>query len=1198
MTLPKICCWNVRGFTSSDRVLTCKRLIAAHHIDFLCILEAKISSTHLNDQWFFHTHMVFSNEESYDNFNFSNPGRIWLKWNSDVITFTPSFRSSQLIHGVIQTGDSEKFWISVVYAANSLEERKSLWSDLESIAANINSPWIIMGDFNCFKDANDKMGGAPPHFSQLGELNNWYSSSGTFDLASTGLHYTWFNQRASDPVHVKLDRMMVNQQWLDLYPKSFYKVEPPGTSDHSPILLNSGSAYSISGRFQFKDYWTNMEGYWSELIAAFSVHFGGSPICNLYGKLRLLKSSLKKKEWADSSFIKCKISAVEQRQSHLLSHINANPLDPFLNAQLKDINGELHNLNSAWSSWIIQRAKARWLSNGEDDLGFLYARIKSRGNHNRISELTTTDGTFSTHKEIAIAAISYFKNLYNTPTPCCPYLSNLPAGATIPPHLILPLIASVTNEEIKTVVFSGPNASSPGPDGFTFSFYKKSWEVIGLYVCNAVKHFFSMGTLPPAAKATAIALIPKHSHASNISDYRPISLCNVLYKIIAKILANRLKEVFPFIIHKSQSGFISNRIASDNIVLAADILRTFNAVKAKKIFCAKLDIKKAFDTVSRDFLIQRLFLKGFPEQFINWIKGCILDTPFSVNINGSLEGFFKSSSGLRQGCSLSPLLFTVVMDAFSCMLDEGEFKGISCGNMDFNHLLYADDVLVFGEASLLNAKTLKDALNSFAASSGLCINDSKSSVLFSTNTINAMDISTLLGFSLADQSFSYLGLPISIKNLTATHFQPLLSKLSTLLAGWKVKFLSFAGRIQYLKFTIANIIAYWIRGAILSKSCCKIIDRLCSRFLFHGSSIEKKLHLISWKKTCLPTELGGLGIPSIQSLSFGFSCSFIWRFFSQNSLTVDWLRQKYLSPFKPPSPKASKYWSFTCSTATKLKPFLKFVVTRENCSLDAIWDPWINGSTVSELLHISNSKFIAVQNFVYEGYWQLSGSMLSGISHYINSIPILQQSNGCVEWVGSGKPSFKTFRKLFFVEFEKVSWASFIWHKRFALRYSSYGWLAVCDGLKTADILRSRNIITGSTCHLCGKEDESILHMFFTCEFSFGVISALLPSLGCFLFRPSLLQSFEFFDDMQHLDRQDKNFCFLVICCSVYFLWRERNVRCFEGTSEDMNYICFKISQAIKAKTKCWKSFERLNIKFPHCFLLQHHSITDGFPGQ
>ncbi|XP_020687236.1 uncharacterized protein LOC110103034 [Dendrobium catenatum] len=105
--------------------------------------------------------------------------------------------------------------------------------------------------------------------------------------------------------------------------------------------------------------------------------------------------------------------------------------------------------------------------------------------------------------------------------------------------------------------------------------------------------------------------------------------------------------MLPYIIHPSQGGFIQQRFISVNIVLAADLLEDFNRNAKEKFLCAKFDISKAFDTVSREFILQHLYDKRFPDKFIDWIKACIMDVHFSICINGALEGYFNSSSGLR-----------------------------------------------------------------------------------------------------------------------------------------------------------------------------------------------------------------------------------------------------------------------------------------------------------------------------------------------------------------------------------------------------------------------------------------------------------------------------------------------------------------------------------------------------------------------
>ncbi|PKU86009.1 Putative ribonuclease H protein [Dendrobium catenatum] len=694
-------------------------------------------------------------------------------------------------------------------------------------------------------------------------------------------------------------------------------------------------------------------------------------------------------------------------------------------------------------------------------------------------------------------------------------LDPIPIGSTIPPNLVSSLIILVTDLEIHDVVFAGSSSKAPGPDGFTFEFYKETWEIIGTHVCKAVKQFFSTGFLPRGAKATAIVLIPKGSHASNILDYRPISLCNVFYKIIAKIISNRMREVMPFIINSSQAGFIKDRMSTDNVVLASDILRDFTGNGREKLFCAKLDIRKAFDTISRTFLLNRLLEKGFPPQFVGWIKGCIEDVYFSVSINGGLEGFFSSSFGLRQGCPLSPLLFSVVMDAFSYGLTASNFKGIFSNNLMINHLLYADNILVFGEASIQNANSLQIVLSSFAMHSGLVVNNAKCRILFSHNNPLANVITARLGFTQTENTLTYLGIPISTKKLKTSHLQPLLSRLSTLLAGWKVKFLSFAGRIQFLKFTIVNTIAYRIRGAVIPKGICRHIEKLCSKFLIHGTHSEKKLHLIAWTKTCLPKCYGGLGLPSLDALAFAFGCSFLWRYFNSPSLVAAWFRNKFSSPWKPCLPNASKFWKGIADIALKIKDKLNFHVINENCTLSMLWDPWCHGN--SGLGAALSSRLIGVVgDFIIDGCWSLPSQLDPSVYTSITSTPILVHPHPQVSWNGMNLPSFKVFLMEFYSELNIVPWFKFVWHSHYALKYASFTWLAMLGGLKTADVLAKRNIFLPPACPLCRNEDESIVHCFFQCDFSFFVISTLLPSLNNFLLHPNLHQVFQFVDGVEN----------------------------------------------------------------------------------
>ncbi|PKU80900.1 Putative ribonuclease H protein [Dendrobium catenatum] len=762
-------------------------------------------------------------------------------------------------------------------------------------------------------------------------------------------------------------------------------------------------------------------------------------------------------------------------QSDILIDLQTSPLSADLNYKLKLVNAKLAYLHSSWTSCISQRAKAYWLTKGEDDLGYLYSKIKSRNNKNIIREITSVSGTFSSHSSISESIISHFNSLFNAPIAAVVEDYNIPVGKVIPSQLISLLTAPFLDEDIKKIVFSRKSIVAPDPDGFTFEFYKKTWHLRGPKMCRAIKIFFTTGFLPRATKATAIALIPKGLHASHITDYRPISLCNVFYKVIAKLLANRMKIVLPHIIHENQVGFISKGNASDNIILAAELLREFKA--GSNLFCAKLDVKKAFDSLSREFLFQRLKLKGFPDIFINWIKGCITDVYFSICVNGSLEGFFNSSSGLRQGCPLSPLLFCIAMDGLSSSLHSPHFSGLSFNGVDINHLMYADDLLVFGKSEVVNVNFLKNALYEFGRASNLHINPSKSSILFAKDTSSANDIAEILGIENLNTYLIYLGLPISPKRLNASHFQPLLDKVTALLAGWKVKFLSFAGRLQFLKFSISSTLAYWIRGSIIPKGCRSLITKLCSKFMLHGNIEDRKLHLIAWHNISKPKSCGGLGILSFDAFYYAVICSFIWRWFNNPSLAISWLKAKYESPFKSSSISASKFWKGICDVASKIKTDITFSVGG-NCNFSFNWDPWMDGLSLGDIAYDARLNFKMVDGFILNGVWALPDFLSPQLSAVVLNVPIQEHSG--ITWAGSVNPTFKSFCNLFYSTLEEVDWHRFIWHKKSSLKFASYAWMTITHKLKCADVLIKRGMIVSAACSFCANMTENHNHIFFS----------------------------------------------------------------------------------------------------------------------
>lgn len=211
-----------------------------------------------------------------------------------------------------------------------------------------------------------------------------------------------------------------------------------------------------------------------------------------------------------------------------------------------------------------------------------------------------------------------------------------------------------------------------------------------------------------------------------MKDYRPISCCNVIYKVISKIIANRLKDILPQFVAANQSAFVSERLLIENILLATKIVNDYHKESISSRCTIKIDISKAFDSVQWSFLLNVLNSLNFPQQFIHWITLCISTASFSVQINGELSGYFQIIRGLRQGCSLSPYLFVIVMDVLSKLLDKAASARQfgyhpQCKSLGLTHLGFADDLMVLSDGKVRSVEGILAVFEFFAKASGLRI---------------------------------------------------------------------------------------------------------------------------------------------------------------------------------------------------------------------------------------------------------------------------------------------------------------------------------------------------------------------------------------------------------------------------------------------------------------------------------------------
>lgn len=277
-----------------------------------------------------------------------------------------------------------------------------------------------------------------------------------------------------------------------------------------------------------------------------------------------------------------------------------------------------------------------------------------------------------------------------------------------------------------------PNRA-PGVDGFNGAFYKSAWGIIDEDLLEAINNFLRSSKLLNQVNHTLICLVPKKTVLAMSDDYWPISLCNVVYRILSKLLANQLKPLLPRMIDLNQTVFIQGRRISDSILLAHELCHKLHSNQGRPRMCIKLDLRKAFDSINRHFICDAMDRFGFDPRWVLWIQRCMNPT-FVLLINGTRSSSLSSVNGLRQGDPISPYLFVLAMQVLTSMFKKAkcnnELDPFSCGEISVSHIVFADDLMVFLRADKRNARRLKLLLDEFSSLSGLKINYHKSEIFF------------------------------------------------------------------------------------------------------------------------------------------------------------------------------------------------------------------------------------------------------------------------------------------------------------------------------------------------------------------------------------------------------------------------------------------------------------------------------------
>lgn len=428
--------------------------------------------------------------------------------------------------------------------------------------------------------------------------------------------------------------------------------------------------------------------------------------------------------------------------------------------EILSLQKELEHIYMDEEIYWRQRCKNPWAQEGDRNTLYFHSKANRRQRKNKIPGLQNNLGEWCEKVEDVENIITrYFGELFQSSHPASDLMDEIweDLAPVVTPAMNQQLTAPFVPPEVILALSQMSTLKSPGPDGLSAVFFQKYWHIIGTDICPCVLDFLNNNHLPRMLNFTFIVLIPKVPTPKRITEFCPISLCNVIYKLGSEVLANRVKPFLNDLISQTQSAFVPQRLITDNVLVAFEVNHFL------KCRTRELDVSKAYDRIEWCFLLLKM---GFHATFVNTIMLSITTLTYSCLPNGKQFGALQPARGLRQGDPLLPYLFICCAEVFIRMVEaavaQGRLHGIRVAPI-ISNLCFADDTVLFCQASVAEAEAeeVVRILEKYAQASGQLINLEKSSMVFSPGTPSELRLAIqgVLGIQVVDKFEKYLGMP-------------------------------------------------------------------------------------------------------------------------------------------------------------------------------------------------------------------------------------------------------------------------------------------------------------------------------------------------------------------------------------------------------------------------------------------------------
>ena len=837
-----------------------------------------------------------------------------------------------------------------------------------------NIPVILAGDFNCVLDIFDRKSNnldntirnnrfedqSCLHLNDL--ISNFNLEDGYRSVWPNVSGHTW--SRMNNDQSSRIDRVYVSKDFNIVGAET---ISLP-FSDHNPVFVDIRLLNKASGK-----------GYWKYNITlnknedfCKDLRFHYTLWCSLKPAFKSIVEWWENvKDRVKELAIKHSIRIAKEKKDylkylqHIYTNVSSDEIDQLLNVEVE-------------GAYI--RSRANYLDNGEKPSAYFFKLESERGSKKIIRSIRNSDGIiYSDNDNISSIFHEFYSKLYSHDPNCDLYLQDTFINyldVSLTPSDRDALDSEISLIDVKNALSSTAKNKSPGLDGLPYEFYLNFFDILGHDLVSVFKKIFDDGILSESQRTAVISLTPKKGDTQIPSNWRPISLLNTDYKLLAKILQVRLSKLLPNIINEFQTCAIPGRSIHNNLILIRDLI-DYSVLNNYSCALVSIDQEKAFDKVNWDFLKKVLFKLGFGENFMKWISILYNNINSKLLVNGYLSDSIEISRGVRQGCPLSPLLYILFIEPLAKYLNNynciNGFVLPGGNNKRVKFLQYADDATCV--ATCVNdIISFFDTFKMFYSATGASINMNKTCGL----KIGPLKFCSIpIDINWVEDSIKITGITFCSDILKNYNWDSKLDVATKRLKMWKNRYLSLLGKIVVINTFIFPLFYFVAPVFPVTISVVKDLNKIVFPFILGDKKPDLvKRHVITWSQ-----KDGGLGLDSFQNKMEALFVKPLFLMFNSNSLFPSYLIlarffvAKLLRPIfphlwsnlRPNSSLCTKTLLYACSIVKRLYSSdvnfnLNCIVTKD--IVKNLCKP-VHNNEISAVRHNPNFPWARIFEFVF-----------------------------------------------------------------------------------------------------------------------------------------------------------------------------------------------------------------------------------------